>query len=66
MIIGDFGVSPFVHRVSVCVCVCARVASAVFNDLGLSLRAAGKVFNDVGAGGYSITADYITVQGLVV
>ena len=54
MIIGDFGVSPFVHRVSVCVCVCARVASAVFNDLGLSLRAAGKVFHDV------------TVQGLVV
>lgn len=52
MIIGDFGVSPFVHRVSVC--VCARVASAVFNDLGLSLRAAGKVFHDV------------TVQGLVV
>ena len=64
MIIGDFGVSPFVHRVSACVCV--RVASAVFNDLGLSLCAAGKVFNDVGAGGYSITADYIAVQGLVV
>ena len=52
-----------------CLCVSARVAGAAFRDLRLPVRAAGQVFSDVGAGGYSTTSDYvtvITVQGLLV